>query len=81
MLKTQFLPHSARLLFVLAVALVFAERPLHAYADPGSGLLMWQLLGAFFFGAMFQARRVFNKLRSLGQHRSAPPPRTTWSER
>ncbi len=27
------------------------------YADPGSGALLWQLLGAFFFGLLFYVRR------------------------
>jgi len=31
----------------------------------GSGLLMWQLLGAVFLGAIYQARRAVRKLRSV----------------
>jgi hypothetical protein len=42
----------------LTVALVFAaEQPLAAYADPGSGALLWQILVAAFVGAMFYLRK------------------------
>lgn len=30
----------------------------HAYTDPGSGLLLWQLLGSFFIGLLFYIRRI-----------------------
>ena len=30
----------------------------HAYADPGSGLLLWQLLGSFLIGLSFYFRRI-----------------------
>lgn len=40
------------------MALVFAaEKPLAAYADPGSGALLWQVLVAAFVGAMFYLRK------------------------
>jgi hypothetical protein len=32
--------------------------PAHAYADPGSGLLLWQLLGSFLIGLSFYFRRI-----------------------
>ena len=64
MLNRRFLStHSARLLAVTVIALIFVERPLEAYADPGSGLLVWQLLGAVVIGAVYQVRRMFQKLR------------------
>ena len=57
--------NAAKLLAVTLIALVFVERPLEAYADPGSGLLMWQLLGAVILGAAYQVRRAVQKLRGL----------------
>ena len=47
---------------VLAL-LVFLEIPLKAYADPGSGLLLWQIAGAFVMGVLFQVRQFFSRLR------------------
>jgi hypothetical protein len=32
--------------------------PAYGYTDPGSGLMLWQILGAMFFGLMFYARKV-----------------------
>jgi hypothetical protein len=43
--------------------LVFLEIPLRAYADPGSGLLLWQVAGAFFIGVLYQVRKFFGRLR------------------
>ena len=54
------------------IALVFVERPLHAYADPGSGLLAWQLLGAVVVGAMYQLRRVIRRIRGFGASDNSP---------
>ncbi len=28
------------------------------YADPGSGALLWQLIGSFFIGLLFYVRRI-----------------------
>jgi hypothetical protein len=33
------------------------------YADPGSGLLLWQLAGAFFLGIVYQVRKFFGRNR------------------
>lgn len=44
------------------------------YTDPGSGLLIWQLLLAAFFGAAFYLRKVFfwrnNKLAKAKKEQS-----------
>jgi hypothetical protein len=65
------------------IAMVFVERPLHAYADPGSGLLMWQLLGAVFLGAIYQVRRVVRKLRGFASHQTmaSQPPANAEADR
>jgi hypothetical protein len=61
-----------RLMTLTLIALVFVERPLHAYADPGSGLLAWQLLGAVVVGAMYQLRRVIRRIRGFGASDNSP---------
>jgi hypothetical protein len=43
--------------------LVFLERPVHAYADPGSGALLWQILVAGAVGALFYLRKAMDWLR------------------
>lgn len=35
------------------------------YADPGTGTLILQLLGAFFVGALFYLYRLRDKIRDL----------------
>ena len=39
--------------------------PAHAYADPGSGLLLWQLLGSFLIGLSFYFRRILEFFKRL----------------
>jgi hypothetical protein len=39
------------------------ERQAHAYADPGSGMLLWQMLVAGFVGVMFYFRRLTSWFR------------------
>ncbi len=49
--------------FRILTLLIFLEAPLRAYADPGSGLLLWQLAGAFFLGLVYQVRKFFGRGR------------------
>jgi hypothetical protein len=35
------------------------------YTDPGSGALLWQLLLASFFGALFYARSFIRRIQSM----------------
>lgn len=42
--------------FVLAL-LVASEREARAYADPGSGTLIWQVVAAGFVGLLFYVRK------------------------
>lgn len=49
------------LLFVVALGLAF-EQPAHAYADPGSTLLLFQSLGAVASGVLFYFRRKLKRL-------------------
>ena len=49
----------------LASVLVCPNVSLLAYADPGSGMLIWQLATAAIFGILFYASSVARKLRQL----------------
>jgi hypothetical protein len=55
--------HSADLVTRAVVLLIVAVVPLNAYADPGSGLLIWQIAGAFFAGCLYQVRKFLMRLR------------------
>jgi len=55
---------SVRSFCILLFLLICAEVPLKAYADPGSGILIWQLLAAGFVGVMFRARKIASWFRS-----------------
>lgn len=58
-LRLLVIPLCAVEIFVLMMAL---ERPAHAYVDPGSGLLLFQIGGSILAGALFTVR---GKLRRL----------------
>ena len=51
------------LLTVLLATLFIGALPLDAYTDPGSGLLIWQMAGAFFVGCVYQLRKFLIRLR------------------
>lgn len=53
---------------VLAVFLIFLT-PVYSYADPGSGILIYQMLAAAFVGALFYVRRLFNFLKFRARKR------------
>ena len=42
---------------LLFTALVATSQPAYAYVDPGSGLLLFQILGSTFAGMMFLLRK------------------------
>jgi hypothetical protein len=52
--------------FVLVLILLFATQArVHAYTDPGTGTLIWQMLLAASFGVMFYLRRILTWVRKL----------------
>ena len=62
-------PHSsrysaARLALLIMILSFGTEREAHAYTDPGSGMLIWQMLLAAFAGAMFYFRRATTWLKN-----------------
>lgn len=42
----------------LALILLALETPLAAYSDPGSGVLLWQMLAAGVVGSLFYLRKL-----------------------
>ena len=52
-----------RLLLFLLLLSFATERQARAYADPGSGMLLWQMLVAGFVGVMFYFRRLTSWFR------------------
>jgi len=56
----------------IALTLVLWVKPAHAYTDPGTGALIWQMLLATSVGAMFYARRIVNWMRGLLNRRPTP---------
>ncbi len=52
--------HSGALVLFLLMA---GGKPASAYADPGSGALLWQFLVAGFVGGMFYFRKITRWLR------------------
>lgn len=48
-----------RLLAVLYLCLLFPASA-HAYSDPGSGIMLWQLTVSFFIGLLFYFRRILS---------------------
>ena len=62
MTKVRNRDRSSFLLRILALFLI-AIIPLQAYTDPGSGALIWQIVGAFFVGCLYQVRKFLLRLR------------------
>ena len=54
-----------RLLLICVGVLIVAQIQVHAYTDPGSGTLIWQMLLAASFGVMFYLRRMIRWFRGL----------------
>jgi len=36
-----------------------------AYGDPGTGMLLWQVLAAFFLGASFYFKNIFRWIKNI----------------
>jgi drug/metabolite transporter (DMT)-like permease len=54
---------SLAFLLILVLGISFSlEQQAHAYVDPGSGLVLFQSLGAIFTGALFYFRRKLKLL-------------------
>lgn len=50
---------------LVLVLLIATQARVHAYTDPGTGTLIWQMLLAASFGVMFYLRRILTWARRL----------------
>lgn len=57
----------AQLLPLVLMVLIGTERPAHAYTDPGTGAMIWQMLVAGFVGAAFYFRRFTTWFKNKGR--------------
>ena len=60
--------NAAKVLFLPALAMFATEREARAYADPGSGALIWQMQSGVFIGIGF----YFRRLTSWFENRKGP---------
>lgn len=73
-----------RLLLICLAVLIVAQTRVYAYADPGSGTLIWQMLLAAAFGLVFYLRRIMAWFRSRSPDREkdkSVDPRAAETER
>ncbi len=61
--RSRPIAHGALLLFLL----LGSERSLKAYADPGSGALIWQVIVAATIGVLYYARKIVAFFRKKGR--------------
>lgn len=69
---------------LVLVLLIATQARVHAYTDPGTGTLVWQLLLAASFGVMFYLRKIVTWARGLrGREASIEdePPTTTQDQK
>ena len=59
-------------LLTLCLLLLAIPQPAHAYVDPGSGAMVWQVLAAAAIGSLFYVRKVFTWVRDHLGVRTAP---------
>ena len=52
-----------KVLVALSALLVAIPKPAHAYVDPGSGSMFWQIAAAGAIGSLFYVRRMFTWVR------------------
>ena len=71
--RKSVLPHAYGLV-TLAMLLMAMPQPAHAYVDPGSGAMLWQILAAAVIGSLFYVRKGFTWVR---EHLSMQSTRAT----
>lgn len=49
----------------LLLILTFLFSQVHAYTDPGSGMMLWQILLAAMAGSLFYARELIDKIKGF----------------
>ena len=70
---------AGRFLFMFLMVLIVTEGTAHAYIDPGTGSMLWQVLFAAGVGSLFYVRKVFAWVGSLRKRKKSvvaptPPP-------
>ena len=73
----QFMRYLFYLLTPVVLLLLAFPRPAHAYVDPGSGAMLWQLAAAAVIGSIFYVRRVVGWIRKTVGLRSSESDTTT----
>ena len=48
----------------VTIALLFSEKPLYGYTDPGSGTLIWQIIVAGIVGVGFEFNRLKKRVQT-----------------
>lgn len=61
-----------RIIAGLFLILLAIPQPAAAYADPGSGALIWQTIAAGLIGSLFYVRRLATRLRNLFHSEKSP---------
>ena len=61
----RYLPTLMTFLLCLSAAMTFEQRA-HAYVDPGSGLLIFQVIGTLVTGSLLWCRRRIKNFFNLG---------------
>jgi hypothetical protein len=69
MVKRTLLSNAIGTLASLLLITFATEHQARAYVDPGSGALIWQLMGGAFIGLLFYARRIVSWFRSMGDRK------------
>ena len=55
----------SKVCLMVLILLIATQARVHAYTDPGTGTMVWQLLLAASFGVMFYLRRILTWARGL----------------
>lgn len=50
--------HLCQIFLVFLILSFLTVKSAYAYIDPGSGLLLWQLVFSFFVGALFSIKKI-----------------------
>ncbi|MEW6130847.1 MAG: hypothetical protein AB1757_27705 [Acidobacteriota bacterium] len=61
----------SKLFFWVLILLIATQTQVHAYTDPGSGTLIWQMLLAASFGLAFYLRKIISWFRALKPRKSS----------
>jgi hypothetical protein len=72
---------SQGIIFALAGLILAVPKPAHAYVDPGSGAMIWQIAAATVIGSLFYVRRFMGWIKSRLGLGSTPAASDTEADR